>query len=378
MELVVPRSDEKRMVHLHELVSLATEDIEQGKEVLPRSLYDRLVVMEQLFEQRYKWHSRKSGEKTEAIALRNKTLKRLSYLVRDIFIMARRKFERGDLSGEALTLHCIPKGTVNEKGQPGIWITLANELLAGDVDWRKKDNETLLLDPSRGILEQARTQAREALNVANQAIGEMSKAQTEMQELRKQVAHLLTEARLHLIAGFFGLPAPKMREVLFAYGYRFRPGRRKATSPTAPAITAPLKRDYSVSHSKDSAFNYGITKAPPTIERPPEKTEQTTPELSKRKEAIPMVHKQDLEAASPHQTPTPSLPTSETSPIPSPAENPEPDLELQKAITIEATKRVSPKMTQVLKQMAERKAATNAKPGGKPKRKKRPSKSKKK
>lgn len=274
MELVYPRSDEKRLVHLHELVSLATEDLDKGRLVLPFDLYKRLVATEQKFLAKFKQLSKAVGQKMEAVAARNKAQKRLTYLVLDVFVMARRKCDRGDLKAEAMTLHCIPKGTVYERGQPGIWSQHAKQLLAGDAEWTK-NNPSILLDPTREILETADQTARTTRGVANRAIHELGIIQAEMQTLRKQVTQLLAQARYCIVGAFYHLDPPKLRELLFAYGYRFRTGRSKRaametqTQQPKPQLTRPLT-------PKDHAFTYDPSPTPAEMSRPKPATAKPT------------------------------------------------------------------------------------------------------
>lgn len=380
LELVYPRSDEKRLVHLSELVELATEDLENDREVLPRDLYIELVETQEQFLGSYKWLSKKNGEKMVAVAQRNKTHKRLSYFVLDVFVMARRKYDRGDLSAEAMNLHCIPRGTVYERGRPEIWSTHTKQLLEGDAVW-SQNNRTLLTDPTRDMLIAANTAAKQARNAANRAISELSKAQTQMQGLRKKVAELLGKARLFLMGAFYHLDPPKLRELLFAYGYRFRSSRNKAKSevsviPKAPAVAQPAPVDH--------AFNYD-----PNTSKRSTKAEQKLGEISENQEpqalTPPETQGQDVAAEAPQTQPEPTTHSQDSArPLEPKAFSPQQkvtDPSLLEAITLEApelqqtqTSKTKDPWADVRKQAEKRKAAMAQNPK---QRKKRPSKSKK-
>lgn len=229
MQLVVPSNDEKRSAHLERLVRQIRNDKKRGEEPLPKPMVDQLHALHGVFRKQITKLGKASGRKMSAVKRRNDTTRELCYLVRDVYVMAHRKFDRGKIGPDVLALHGIPKGPIraNER-KTGEWVVRAEFLLEGDLKHRE-NNATILRDPNREELQEALEQADEAHQDANDAIDDLSKMQLEMQKLRKELDQILLKARHALVGAYFMLDGPSLRECLFAYGYRYR-GRKKSES----------------------------------------------------------------------------------------------------------------------------------------------------
>lgn len=429
MQLIAASNDEKRSVHLTRLVRQLTFDQRRGTEHLPDSMFQRLKALQTAFREKRRLTRRNIGLKTMAIDARNQTTRRLSHLVRDVYIMAKRKFDRGEIGAEVMALHHVPKGSLRDnERKSGLWIERAHFLIDGDLEYTEH-SPTLLRDPTRSELSEALEAAENALGDANLAIDNYSTLQTELKIMRQEVDQLLAKARFSLVGSYYELPEPALRECLYAYGYRFRRKkpmkedpmetpeammREKQTSATEsgkPAVRKPKAKprkqafQYAPTHGIQHGRKHQDTLLAPKVAVPHKPQDATvgevgacqdspaqpTPTPKAERPAIPEIAQ---------KTPTPEAERPKTVERPQPAPKaelaeplvvdtapPEPrqmrvptDPDLRDAITIPSPEKekTNTAAAKVAADAAKRKAAFLAKHGGqKPKRKKRPSKSKK-
>lgn len=364
MQVLVASNDQKRSAHLTRLVRQLENDKRRGQTHLPEQLFQRLKELSKIFRQKQNRVSGDNGRKIMAIQKRNQTTRRLSFLVRDVYVMAKRKYERGDFGPDIMARHAIPTGPVRDnERKTGIWIERAHLLLDGDKE-HSRNNPSLLRDPTPEELERTLHAAEEALGAANIAIDNFSTHQEELKAMRKEVDHLINKARYGLVASYYALSGANLRECLFAYGYRFR--RAKASdaetieTPTKPQTQQPRQH---TTAPLQNAFNYG-------------------PSQTAKAQAAPPTPQQ----VDPKPTASQETPKTETIIQPTEAKTTQlkvTDPDLRDAIYIENPKEVKPKqgvqkiMNKISEEAAKREANQRARYGGqKPKRKKRPKKGK--
>lgn len=427
MQVLLASNDEKRSAHLTRLVKQLERDQGRGQTTIPESMFARLKEIQPLFRIKKQRTSGDSGRKIMAIRKRNETVRHLSYLVRDAYIMAKRKFDRGMLGQDVLNQHHIPKVAARENERDaGIWIERAHFLIDGDKAY-SQHHPTLLRDPTRSELQAVLTAAEAAQQEANDAIDSFSTNQEDLRTLRKELDQLFTKARYALVGTYYKLSGSYLRECLYAYGYRFRRNKPAAaetvTMPEAETTTEreePTDQPPRTLTRPETAFTYDapsvvqpVQKQAPEMKPPvaqPETLKPTVPDPHTPPEpqtAHDATEPRDsvssepqTEATSPMTTKEPSPPTTSPSRVTEEPEmpqetatgterlteaaNPEtayqdPDLLAAISIEEEKPKRVNKALLKLQEETAKRKANALAKHGGKkPPRKKRPSKSKKK
>lgn len=369
MKLVVATNDEKRSAHLQRIVTQIGNDKRRGEAYLPQLMVDKLRGLHRVFRKQITALGKANGRKISAVQARNETTRELCYLVRDVYVMAKRKYERGKIDDHVLATHVIPKEPVRDNERmTASWVSRAELILDGDLAYTAS-NPTILRDPTRVELQAAMSLADRAHQEAIDAVDHLGQMQTRMQELRKELDQLLLKARHALVGSFFYLTGPALREVLHAYGYHYKGKRRRkvqpetlqylpAESPTPGpkeeqvSVASPIDKQTTPKREKTSARTDFLTPKAGKISAPPDSPTPKTEEIP-----------------APLDSPTPKEEQATAPPAPKVSiENLPADF--TKAITLEEIQPSPPPKKQPQKKQPKTKGSTRKQPSAKEKEKK--------
>lgn len=305
MKLAVATNDEKRSAHLQRIVTQIRNDKRRGDAYLPQLMVDKLHGLHRVFRKQMTDLGKANGRKMSAVKARNETTRELCFLVRDVYVMAKRKYERGKIDDHVLATHVIPKEPVRDNERmTASWVSRAELILDGDLT-HSTSHPTILRDPTRTELQTAMTLADRAHQEAIDAVDHLGQMQTRMQTLRKELDQLLLKARHALVGAFFFLSGPDLRECLHAYGYHYKGKRRKKAEPQTrqdlPAEPTPTEAP----KTKQPVPQEPAPPTPGAEETPPEPPTAKLPEPPEPKVSLDKLPKDFLDAITVEDKPSP-------------------------------------------------------------------------
>lgn len=392
MSIVISGADRTRQQHLSSALVRAKTDIEERQEHLPRAFVQHLEHVSQAFS---KWMGQLEHFQQQRVAHTancHTLTRKLSGMVRDIYIIARRKVDRGDMDAAILARHKIPRMADREgHTRADVWLQKTQQLLQGD-SMHRVDHPSILREPTRAEIEPVYIAVRTAFNQMEKARKKVASLKEKIVAKRTEVDTLLRRMRYYLKADLMEKTTTDQEELLQRYGYRHKsPARKRQPLPMAQPTTKKAAAPQPVKP---------ISKAPPKPQtsEPVQVAAKTAakPDQTPKRAGLKPKPKPTSQSAKTTAKPEPILAQ------PSPASHRttgktvedrmaefERKMEqdgLETALTAKAKtepieetqppkeKRVSPAMQKVLNQMEERRRRNASKP--KKERKKRPKKGK--
>lgn len=231
---MIADKDSQIIEHLTALLRASQDTQDEPEAIIPDQLRHSILLLNQAYFEACHRMDRYQKTKSAAVERRNHTTRELSYLVRDVFVMARRKLDRGAHKLSVLETHQIPTGVVRESQRDtAAWLSHAQRILDGDRAHTQK-HPTILLDPSREILSAAKAEAETAQREALTAQEKFEAARKEVLEFRHKAQQSLGQARHYIMAAHFQAPPAALREVLQQHGYRSGGRKSSPQEETSP------------------------------------------------------------------------------------------------------------------------------------------------
>jgi len=221
-QLIMPKSDTKRLEVLERSIETGKKDATQEKHFIPEELLTKAEELKVKFQLSYELENSKLSARQKEVREKNESIDALNIYVRDFFEVLKRRTNRMNQPAEVLRFYDITlSGELPDARREADLIKVAENIIFGETKAQEAGYKAMQ-NPSASEIQRHLDNAKREIGDVAPADREFNQVQQDLTDMRDEVDDMIHEIADYIQFSLRKQEASKQRRFMRTYGFEYR------------------------------------------------------------------------------------------------------------------------------------------------------------